>query len=107
MFVRYTARRTENGSAAEHVRRTRSAKERAMRNRSVARFRGDVQPAGTHVWVSNMGMRHAPRIVFLQLTAIVVDDYDASIAFFIDALGFEADSPSLTNAGNPKRWVGR
>jgi catechol 2,3-dioxygenase-like lactoylglutathione lyase family enzyme len=78
-----------------------------MRNRSVARFRGDVHPAGTHGWVSNMGMRHAPRIVFLQLTAIVVDDYDAAIAFFVDALGFELveDSPSLTNAGNPKRWV--
>ena len=45
--------------------------------------------------------------VFLQLVAIVVQDYDAAIAFFVDALGFELveDSPSLTNAGNPKRWV--
>lgn len=45
--------------------------------------------------------------VFLQLVAIVVQDYDAAIAFFIDALGLELveDSPSLTNAGNPKRWV--
>jgi catechol 2,3-dioxygenase-like lactoylglutathione lyase family enzyme len=46
-------------------------------------------------------------IVFLQLITIVVDDYDAAIAFFVEALGFELveDSPSLTNAGNPKRWV--
>ncbi|MHB8619871.1 MAG: VOC family protein [Chloroflexota bacterium] len=44
---------------------------------------------------------------FLHLTAIVVDDYDPAIAFFVDALGFELveDSPSLTNVGNPKRWV--
>ncbi len=52
-------------------------------------------------------MRHAPWMAFLQLTAIVVEDYDLAIAFFVDALGFELieDSPSLTNAGNPKRWV--
>ncbi|MDQ6840932.1 MAG: VOC family protein [Actinomycetota bacterium] len=45
--------------------------------------------------------------MFLQLVAIVVQDYDTAIAFFVDALGFELveDSPSLTNAGNPKRWV--
>jgi catechol 2,3-dioxygenase-like lactoylglutathione lyase family enzyme len=44
---------------------------------------------------------------FVELTAIVVDDYDLAIAFFVDTLGFELveDSPSLTNAGNPKRWV--
>ncbi|HEY6398323.1 MAG TPA: VOC family protein, partial [Solirubrobacteraceae bacterium] len=45
--------------------------------------------------------------VFMQLTAIVVEDYDPAIAFFVGALGFELveDSPSLTNAGKPKRWV--
>jgi catechol 2,3-dioxygenase-like lactoylglutathione lyase family enzyme len=44
---------------------------------------------------------------FLQLTAIIVDDYDAAIAFFVDALGFELveDSSSMTNSGEPKRWV--
>ncbi|MDQ6778772.1 MAG: VOC family protein [Actinomycetota bacterium] len=44
---------------------------------------------------------------FLQLTAIVVDDYDAAIAFFVGTLGFELaeDSPALTGAGDPKRWV--
>jgi catechol 2,3-dioxygenase-like lactoylglutathione lyase family enzyme len=45
--------------------------------------------------------------VHLQLTALVVDDYDDAIAFFVDVLGFELaeDSPSLTNDGRPKRWV--
>ena len=39
--------------------------------------------------------------------ALIVDDYDAAIGFFVDALGFELveDSPSLTNDGRPKRWV--
>lgn len=43
----------------------------------------------------------------LQLTAIVVDEYDPAIAFFVEALGFELveDSPALTNGGEPKRWV--
>ena len=43
----------------------------------------------------------------LELTAIIVDDYDAAIRFFVDALGFELaeDSPSLTNDGRAKRWV--
>lgn len=38
---------------------------------------------------------------------MVVDDYDAAIDFFVNALGFELveDSPSLTNDGRPKRWV--
>jgi catechol 2,3-dioxygenase-like lactoylglutathione lyase family enzyme len=43
----------------------------------------------------------------LESIAIVVDDYDDAIGFFVDALGFELveDSPSLTNDGRPKRWV--
>ncbi|MYW93676.1 VOC family protein [Amycolatopsis rubida] len=43
----------------------------------------------------------------MQLTAIIVDDYDEAIAFFTRALGFDLaeDSPSLTNDGRPKRWV--
>ena len=43
----------------------------------------------------------------IDLTAIIVDDYDAAITFFVDALGFELaeDSPALTNDGRPKRWV--
>ena len=43
----------------------------------------------------------------LELVAIVVDEYDPAVTFFVDALGFELveDSPSLTNDGRPKRWV--
>jgi catechol 2,3-dioxygenase-like lactoylglutathione lyase family enzyme len=43
----------------------------------------------------------------LEHVAIVVDDYDEAIAFFVGALGFELvkDSPALTNDGRPKRWV--
>lgn len=43
----------------------------------------------------------------LDLTALIVDEYDAAIRFFVDTLGFELveDSPSLTNDGRPKRWV--
>ncbi|WP_432824597.1 VOC family protein [Dactylosporangium sp. CA-092794] len=43
----------------------------------------------------------------VDLVAIVVEDYDPAITFFVDALGFDLveDSPSLTNDGRPKRWV--
>jgi predicted enzyme related to lactoylglutathione lyase len=46
-------------------------------------------------------------MAFLQLTAIIIDDYDDAIFFFTHALGFELteDSPSATNDGRPKRWV--
>lgn len=45
--------------------------------------------------------------VRVDLVALVVDDYDPAIEFFVDLLGFELveDSPSLTNDGRPKRWV--
>jgi len=41
------------------------------------------------------------------LVTLVVEDYDAAIEFFVNALGFTLteDSPSTTNAGEPKRWV--
>ena len=43
----------------------------------------------------------------IEQFALIVDDYDEAIRFFVDALGFELveDSPSLTNDGRPKRWV--
>jgi catechol 2,3-dioxygenase-like lactoylglutathione lyase family enzyme len=43
----------------------------------------------------------------LALVAVLVADYDAAIAFFVDGLGFELveDTPSLTNDGRAKRWV--
>lgn len=43
----------------------------------------------------------------LEHVALIVDDYDEAIAFFVDVLGFELaeDTPSSTNDGRPKRWV--
>ena len=43
----------------------------------------------------------------LELVAIVVEEYDPAIAFFVHALGFDLveDSPAVTNDGRPKRWV--
>jgi catechol 2,3-dioxygenase-like lactoylglutathione lyase family enzyme len=48
------------------------------------------------------------RAMNLERVSLIVDDYDAAIAFFVDALGFELveDEPALTTAtGRPKRWV--
>ncbi|MGE0396606.1 MAG: VOC family protein [Kofleriaceae bacterium] len=43
----------------------------------------------------------------LDLVSIIVDDYDAAIAWFTRVLGFALveDVPSLTNDGRAKRWV--
>lgn len=43
----------------------------------------------------------------LELVAMIVDEYDPAIEFFVDRLGFELveDSRALTNDGRPKRWV--
>ena len=43
----------------------------------------------------------------LEQVALIVDDYDDALRFFVDVLGFDLveDSPSLTNDGRPKRWV--
>jgi len=43
----------------------------------------------------------------LELIAIVVEDYDPAIEFFVGTLEFDLveDSPSLTNDGRAKRWV--
>jgi catechol 2,3-dioxygenase-like lactoylglutathione lyase family enzyme len=45
--------------------------------------------------------------VHIEHTALIVEDYDEAIRFFVDALGFEVveDSPATTNDGRPKRWV--
>lgn len=50
---------------------------------------------------------HTLAYMQVDLVAIVVEDYDPAIEFFVDALGFDLveDSPSLTNDGRPKRWV--
>jgi catechol 2,3-dioxygenase-like lactoylglutathione lyase family enzyme len=46
-------------------------------------------------------------VTFLQQVAVVVDDYDEAIDFFVGALHFELveDSPALTDDGREKRWV--
>jgi catechol 2,3-dioxygenase-like lactoylglutathione lyase family enzyme len=43
----------------------------------------------------------------VEQVALIVDDYDVAIRFFVEVLGFELveDSPSLTNDGRAKRWV--
>jgi len=43
----------------------------------------------------------------LGLVALVVEEYDPAIDFFVRILGFELveDVPTLTNDGRPKRWV--
>lgn len=43
----------------------------------------------------------------LESVALIVNDYDAAIEFFVTALGFELaeDSPATTNDGRQKRWV--
>jgi catechol 2,3-dioxygenase-like lactoylglutathione lyase family enzyme len=43
----------------------------------------------------------------LEHVALIVDDYDAAIGFFVGVLGFALieDSPALTNDGRRKRWV--
>lgn len=46
--------------------------------------------------------------MYIEHTALIVDDYDEAIRFFVDAVGFELveDSPALTTRdGRPKRWV--
>ena len=43
----------------------------------------------------------------LELVALVVQEYDPAIEFFVRKLGFELvqDVAALTNDGRPKRWV--
>lgn len=43
----------------------------------------------------------------IEQVALIVDDYDAAIAFFVGVLGFELveDSPAQTTDGAEKRWV--
>lgn len=45
--------------------------------------------------------------MYLEQFALIVDDYDDAIRFFVEILGFEfvENSPSLTNDGRTKRWV--
>lgn len=54
-----------------------------------------------------MGRGEYVRTMQIELVTLVVRDYDEAIDFFVNILGFSLteDSPSLTNAGEAKRWV--
>ena len=43
----------------------------------------------------------------MQQFAIIVDEYEPAIEYFVEVLGFELveDAASLTNDGRSKRWV--
>jgi catechol 2,3-dioxygenase-like lactoylglutathione lyase family enzyme len=43
----------------------------------------------------------------IDTTALIVEDYDEAIRFFVHGLGFDLveDSASTTDDGRPKRWV--
>ena len=44
----------------------------------------------------------------IEHVALIVEDYDEAITFFVDVLGFDLveDSPAVTTRnGRPKRWV--
>jgi catechol 2,3-dioxygenase-like lactoylglutathione lyase family enzyme len=46
--------------------------------------------------------------MYIEHIALIVDDYDEAIRFFVEVLGFDLieDSPALTTrSGRPKRWV--
>lgn len=45
--------------------------------------------------------------MYIEHTALVVENYDDAIRFFVDALGFDLveDSLATTKDGRPKRWV--
>jgi catechol 2,3-dioxygenase-like lactoylglutathione lyase family enzyme len=45
--------------------------------------------------------------MYVEQLALIVDEYEPAIDFFVGVLGFELveDSPTLTNDGRPKRWV--
>ena len=43
----------------------------------------------------------------IENVALIVEDYDVAIEFFVEALGFEIvqDESAMTNDGRAKRWV--
>lgn len=46
--------------------------------------------------------------MYIEQVALIVEDYDEAIRFFVDGLGFELveDSPALsTQEGRAKRWI--
>jgi catechol 2,3-dioxygenase-like lactoylglutathione lyase family enzyme len=54
------------------------------------------------------GARGCLECLYIEHIALIVDDYDEAIRFFVEVLGFDLieDSPALTTrSGRPKRWV--
>lgn len=63
---------------------------------------------GSRDWGSSAAPRgHYRPSVRIEHTALIVENYDDAIRFFVDALGFvlAEDSPATTNDGRPRRWV--
>lgn len=69
-----------------------------LRDRAVAADSTCRVSSGAPAWLAPM---------HLEQLALIVEDYDEAIAFFVDVLGFELveDSPAQTNDGRAKRWV--
>jgi catechol 2,3-dioxygenase-like lactoylglutathione lyase family enzyme len=46
--------------------------------------------------------------MYIEQIALIVDDYDDAIGFFVDVLGFELveDSPALTSPGRTSKTLG-
>lgn len=70
---------------------------------------GPREPTGPSA-VAHLGARWSPwlsGVMHLEQFALIVDDYDDAIRYFVDVLEFELveDSPSSTNDGREKRWV--
>ncbi len=67
-----------------------------------------VRPADRRQEDAPTAVRSRLASMYLEHTAVVVDDYDRAIDFFVNGLGFELaeDSPDVsTVTGRPKRWV--
>ena len=90
-------RRASAGSARRRTVRVRNPSSSGFTSSAVAGARP----------TSRQGGRHYPRAMRIESVAIVVDDYDSAIEFFVVVLGFELveDSGSLTGDDRPKRWV--
>jgi catechol 2,3-dioxygenase-like lactoylglutathione lyase family enzyme len=63
------------------------------------------RPTRSQIWTSPEAT--TVESMHIESVAIIVNDYDEAIDFFVNALGFDLveDSASLTNDGRPKRWV--
>jgi catechol 2,3-dioxygenase-like lactoylglutathione lyase family enzyme len=67
----------------------------------------DIRAWVVEQWWSPLPAAFLSCLMHLEHVALIVEDYDTAIEFFVEKLGFELveDSPALTNDGRPKRWV--